>query len=93
MGDLVVESEATEPTIGEGKLDLPAELALETEAVTIADDEHLEHELGIDRRPAGLPVERLQLLAKVSQHARCKRMDPAPEMARRNALVSIERGE
>ena len=85
MGELVVESEATEPLL--------AELALETDAVTTADDEHLEHELGIDRTPAGLPVERLQLLAKVSQHAGCNRIDPAPEMARRTALFSIEQGE
>ena len=39
MGHLV-ESEATEPTIGEVKFDLLAQLALETDAVTIADDEH-----------------------------------------------------
>ena len=64
-----------------------------SDAVTTADDEQLEHELGIDRTPAGLPVERLQLLAKVSQHAGYNRIDPAPEMARRTALFSIEQGE
>jgi hypothetical protein len=40
MGHLVVESEATEPTIGEVKFDLLAQLALEADAVTIANDEH-----------------------------------------------------
>jgi hypothetical protein len=40
MGELVVESEATEPTIGEVKFDLLAQLALEADAVTIANDEH-----------------------------------------------------
>jgi len=39
-GHLVVESEATEPTIGEVKFDLLAQLALEADAVTIANDEH-----------------------------------------------------
>jgi hypothetical protein len=33
MGHLVVESEATEPTIGEVKFDLLAQLALEADAV------------------------------------------------------------
>ena len=37
---LVIEGEATEPSIGEVKLDLLAQLALETDAVTIADNEH-----------------------------------------------------
>jgi hypothetical protein len=40
MGHFVVESEATEPTIGEVKFDLLAQLALEADAVTIANDEH-----------------------------------------------------
>ncbi len=44
-------------------------------ALTLADDEHPEHEFGIDRRSAGLTVEWLQLLAKVSQHARHNRID------------------
>ena len=34
MGHLVVESEATEPTIGEVKFDLLAQLALEADAVS-----------------------------------------------------------
>jgi hypothetical protein len=54
MGHLVVESEATEPTIGEVKFDLLAQLALEADAVTIANDEHPQHEFGVDRRSAGL---------------------------------------
>jgi hypothetical protein len=58
-------------------------------ALTLADDEHPEHEFGIDRRSAGLTVEWLQLLAKVSQHARHNRIDPAQEMARRNALFDL----
>jgi hypothetical protein len=93
IGQLVVESEATEPAIGKVKLDFLAELALEAEAATIADDEHPEHEFGIDRRSAGLTVERLQLLAKVSQHARYNRIDPAQEMARRNARLEVEQVE
>jgi hypothetical protein len=55
MGDLVVESEATEPTIGEVKLDLLAQLALETDAVTIATMSIRSMSSGsIEGRPASL---------------------------------------
>ncbi len=59
----------------------------------MANDEHPEHELWIDRRSADLAVERLQLLAKLGQHARHNRIDPAQEMAHRNALFEIEQVE
>jgi hypothetical protein len=75
------------------KLDLLAQLALETDAVTIADYEHLKHEFGINRRSADLTVERLQFLAKVSQHARHNRIDPPQEMARRNTPFEVEQIE
>jgi hypothetical protein len=50
IGHLVIESEATEPTIGEVKFDLLAQLALEADAVTIANDEHPKPPTGLDRR-------------------------------------------
>jgi hypothetical protein len=81
---LVVEIEAAEPTIGEVELDLLAQLSLEADAVAVADDEHPQHELGIDRRSADLAVERLQLLAKLGQQTR--HVDSAQQMARWNAV-------
>jgi hypothetical protein len=38
IGHLIIESEATDPPIGEVKLNLLAQLVLETDAATIADD-------------------------------------------------------
>src|SRR5215472_2073412 len=64
----VVEIEATEPAIGKVKLDFLAQPALRSDAVAVADNQHPDHKLGVDRRPADLTVERLQPLAKVSQY-------------------------
>ena len=88
---LVVEIEAAEPPIRKMKLDLLAQLALEADAIAVADDEHPQHELGIDRRAADLAVERLQLLPNIGQHARHHRIDAAEEMTRRDALFQIKK--
>ena len=81
IGHLVFKIEAAEPAVGQVKLDLLAQLALEADAVAVADDKHPQHELGIDRRPADLAVEGLQLLAKLTQHARYDWIDAPQEVA------------
>src|SRR5262249_12251711 len=90
VGDLVVKIEPTEPAIGKVKLDLLAQPALRTDAVAVADNQHPNHELGVDRRPANLAVERLQLLAKVSQYPAHDRVDAAQQMVRRNTTFEVE---
>src|SRR5262245_17905854 len=62
VGNLVFEIEATEPPICKMQLDLLAQFALEADAVAVADNQHPQHQLRIDRGPADLAVERLQLL-------------------------------
>src|SRR4029077_13583515 len=61
----VVEIEAAEPAIGEMKLDILAQLALEPDAVAVPDDQHPQHQLRINRRPTDLAVERFQLLSEL----------------------------
>lgn len=58
MWDLVIEIELAEPAKGKVQFDLLDEPALRADAVTVADDEHPHHELGIDRRPTNLAVVR-----------------------------------
>src|SRR5262244_2462830 len=93
VGHLVVKLEATKPAIGKVKLHLLAQPALRTDAVAVADNEHPDHEFGVDRRPADLAVERLQLLAEASQYPRHRRIDPAQEVVRRNARFEVEQIE
>ena len=59
-----VEAEAAEPAIGEVQVDLVAEPPLRSDAEAVARDQHPDHQLRIDRRPAGLAVVRGQLSPK-----------------------------
>src|SRR6266478_5094279 len=67
---LVFEFETAEPAIAEMKFDLLAQPPLEADAIAVADDEHSDHQLRVDRGSADVAVERRKLLAKVSQHPR-----------------------
>src|SRR5260221_5793491 len=49
--------------------------------------------LRVDRRSTDVAIERCQLLAQVSQHLHYNRIDPAQEMARRNAPFEVEQIE
>src|SRR5262245_14852004 len=86
----VLEIEATEPAIGKVKLHFLAQPALRTDAVAVADDQHPDHEFGVDRRPADLAVEGPQLLAKVSHYPRHHRIDAAKKMVPRNTTFEVE---
>src|SRR6266436_6872175 len=66
---------------------------LEADAVAVAHDQHSDHELRVDRRSTDVAIERCQLLAQVSQHLHYDRIDPAQEMARRNAPFEVEQIE
>src|SRR5215468_4902132 len=93
VGHSVVEIEATEPAIGKVKLDLLAQAALRSDAVAVADNQHPDHELGVDRRPADLAVELLQLLAKVSQYPAHDTIHATQQVARRNARFEVKQIE
>src|SRR5262249_25482669 len=55
IGNLVIELEAAEPTITEMKFDLLAQLPFKADAIAVADNEHPDHQLRIDRgRPMSL---------------------------------------
>ena len=50
------------------KFDLLAQLPFKADAIAVADNEHPDHQLRIDRGPLDVAVERCQLLAKIDQH-------------------------
>src|SRR5215469_419716 len=91
IGHSVVEIETAEPPKGEMNLDILTQLALEADAVAVANDQHPEHQLGIDRRPADLTVEGLQSRPKFGQDRRHDWIEAAQEMMRRNAFFQVER--
>src|SRR5579863_665773 len=57
--NLVVEIELAEPAVGKMQGHFLAQLALMTNAIAVTDQEHTDHQLGIDRGPANVAVERL----------------------------------
>jgi len=63
VGHVAFQTEATEPATGEVYMHLLAQPPLPPDAHAIADDQHPDDQLGMDRRPSRLPVERPQVLA------------------------------
>ena len=82
----VVENEPAEPPIGQMQLDFLGQLALRTQAVAVADNQHPHHQLGINRGPADLAVIGLQLLAHIAKHRRRKDIDASEQVLLRNAI-------
>ena len=90
IGHLVVEIEATKPAVRKVKVDLLAQPPLGADAVAIADNQHPDHKLGIDRGPANVAVEGRQLVAKLSQYPGHHRIDPPQQVASRDAPFEVE---
>jgi hypothetical protein len=87
---LVVKIEATKPAVRKVKLNFLAQPPLGADAVTIADDQNPDHQLGINRGPANAAIKRRQLIAKLKQYPAHHRIDPAQKMARGNAPFEVE---
>ena len=88
--NLVVEIEAAKPWVRKVKFELFAQPPLKADAIAITDNQHPDHQLRIDRRPANLAIERHKLLTKLRQYPCHHRIDPAQQMARWNAPFEVE---
>src|SRR5262249_58819843 len=93
IGNPVVEVEPTEPAIGKMQLDFLAELALRADTVAVGDDQHPDHQLGINGGSAHLAVEGFKLVTKMGQYLRYGRIDPAQKMAIRNSTFQVQKIE
>src|SRR5262249_7453957 len=56
IGNLVVELEAADPTITEMEFDLFAQLPFKADSIAVADNEHPDHQLRIDRGPPAMSL-------------------------------------
>ena len=61
VGDIILDAEATEPTIGEVELDLAAQRAFRADGEYVTNDQHPDHQHRIDRRSSGMRIVRRQL--------------------------------
>ena len=67
IGDRAFDRQAAEPAIGHVDLKFQTKLALATDCENITDDQHPQHQLGIDRRSAGVTVIRRQFFTYPAQ--------------------------
>ena len=93
IGNAVVEVEPAKPPKSQMQFDFLAQPPLKADAIAVAHDQHPDHKLWINRRPADLAVEGCQLLTKSSQQPCHHRIDPAQQMTSRNALFKVEQVE
>src|SRR5580704_2807129 len=87
IGDIAVEPEPAEPPVGQIEVDLFAETPLGADTEAVPDDEHADHQLGINRWPSQRAVERRELAAQFRQVD--KAVDRPQQMISRH--MSIER--
>jgi hypothetical protein len=91
IGDLVVEVEPAKPSVGQVQFDFLTQPPLKANAEAVTHDQHPDHQLWINRRPANLAVERYKLLPKLGQDPRHHRINPAQQMTRRNTPFEVEK--
>ena len=72
------------------QLDLLAQPTFRADAVAVADDEHPDHQLGIDRRTADVVVMRLELLMQVGEHRCHEHVHAAQQVVLRDAIFEPE---
>lgn len=85
---LVLESQPTEPAIGEVEVNLLAKASLGPQPHDIADHQHPDHELRIERGTTGMSVKNADFFVQVTQIQ--KTVDISKEMVGRNMRLEIE---
>ena len=63
----VFQAEAAEPAIRQVQVDFLAQPPLGADAEAVADDQHADHQLWINRGSAGMAVERREVLVQIAQ--------------------------
>ncbi len=88
MGNLVLQTQAAEPAVGQVHLHLLAQAPLRADRIAVADQQHPHHQLGTDRRAAQVAVMGPHLAAQPAQVQ--NRIDPPQQMIGRNHVLEIE---
>src|SRR6202790_576623 len=88
--NLIVEIELAEPAVSKVQRYFLAQPALMTNAIAVTDQEHPDHQLGIDRGPADVAVKCLQLLMQIGQNGCRENIDPSQQVIRRDHLVEAK---
>src|ERR1700724_343466 len=84
----VLKAESTEPAIGQIEMDLFAQSALSTNAKAVTDDQHSQHQLGIDRRTPGMALERYEVTPQLAEVKAT--IKPPQQVIRRNMFIKLK---
>jgi hypothetical protein len=87
---LVLQVHLAEPAVGQVQLDFVTELALRADAVAVADDEHPDHQLRIDRGAADVAIVGLELLVQVGERRRHEHVHPPQQVVLGYAIFQPE---
>ena len=85
---LAIQAEAAEPAVGKIKVDLVTKPPFGPNAHAVADDQHAQHQVRIDRGPTNHAVEGLQLCADTLQID--EPIDATKQMIVRHMIVQGE---
>jgi hypothetical protein len=88
VGNAILKAETTEPAVGQIQMDLLAQAPLRADAKGVADDQHPDHQLRVDRGPAGVTVERRQVPAQIAQVQ--KAINATQQVIPRHMVFQIE---
>src|SRR5277367_145120 len=88
IGDIAIEPQSTKPAIGQIEMDLLAQATLRTNAKAIADNEHPDHQLRIDRGPSHVAVIGPQMRPNLGQID--ETVDLAQQVIVRDAPIEAE---
>src|SRR5205085_9472640 len=88
---LALQAQAAEPAIGQVQMHFLAEPALRANAEAIADEQHPDHQLRVDRRTSDLAVEGPQVSAHAGTGRRTDRSDAASDRPERAVRVKTRR--
>ena len=88
IGHRGFEVEPAEPAIRQVQMNLVAQPALGADAEAVADDQHADHQLRVDRRAPGVAVERREMAAQLAEVEEA--IDAAQQVIARNVIVQIE---
>lgn len=84
----ILQAKAAEPPIGQVQMHFLTESAFGADAIAVADNQHPNHQFGIDGWAAGMAVVIGQLLAQVAQIKAL--IDAAQQMILGNVVFKIE---
>ena len=88
IGHCILETEATEPAVGQVEVHFFAQPAFRADAEAIAEQQHPHHQLRINRGATRVAVERREMLAEIGEIE--ETINAAKQMIRGNVRVEVE---